>query len=148
MIEDEDEDEEAKELTHARYFTPDEANALLAEILPTMVEAKSLLEQAQSLVAGVESEAVPSVREQAVAEVKAVQDRLRALLEGVKEQGVEVKGVSPGLLDFPALRYGQEVFLCWKEGEDHISWWHPIPTGIAGRQRLADTESGAWEWCN
>jgi hypothetical protein len=148
VIEDEDEDAEARELTHARYFTPDEANALLAEILPTMAEAKSLLEQAQTLVAGVESEAVPSVREQAVAEVKVVQDRLRTLLERVKQQGVEVKGVSPGLLDFPALRYGQEVFLCWKEGEDHITWWHPIPTGIAGRQRLADTESGAWEWCN
>jgi hypothetical protein len=140
--------DETPELTRARYFTPAEANELLQQLLPKMAEAKALLEEAQGKVAGMEREAATALRERAVVEVKDLQEKMRALLEEMRDEGVEVKGIAPGLLDFPALRYGVEVFLCWKEGEDVIEWWHPIPTGIAGRQRLADTEPGAWEWCN
>lgn len=136
------------ELSRARYFTPPEANALLPSIVAKLARVKELLEEAQSKVAGMEREAAPSLRQAAVDEVKALQARMRDVLEGIRAEGVEVKGIAPGLLDFPALRYGVEVYLCWKEGEDRIEHWHPIPTGIAGRQRLADTEPGAWEWCN
>lgn len=142
------ETDETPELTRARYFTPAEANELLPLLLPKVAAAKALLEEAQGKVAVMEREAEPPLREQAVVEVKRLQEKMRAILEELRDEGVEVKGVSPALLDFPALRYGVEVFLCWKEGEDAIEWWHPIPTGIAGRQKLVDTEPGAWEWCN
>ena len=41
-----------------------------------------------------------------------------------------------GLIDFFHQREGETVFLCWKLGESQVDWWHPVDTGIAGRQRL------------
>jgi hypothetical protein len=53
----------------------------------------------------------------------------------------------PPLLDFPALRDGQEVYLCWREGEADITHWHPLHTGIRGRQPL-EGDTASWEWCS
>ena len=47
-----------------------------------------------------------------------------------------MKGVEPGLVDFPSLREGREVYLCWREGEDQIDFWHEVDAGFAGRQPL------------
>jgi len=121
----------------ARYFTPAEANRLLAEIIPVVEKAKTVLDLSRSLIAENRHE-----------EVEQLYAQVRGMLRGIRDQGIEVKGLDPALLDFPALRYGKEVYLCWKEGEEEITSWHPISTGFAGRQPLAATERGAWEWCN
>lgn len=53
------------------------------------------------------------------------------------EMGVQLKDYSRGLIDFPALRDGRIVLLCWQLGEDdEIEWWHELEAGFAGRQRL------------
>lgn len=60
-------------------------------------------------------------------------------IQSVQEDGVIVKGVDEGLADFPALREnGDEVFLCWKVGEDDIEHWHSLDGGFRGRRPLAD----------
>ncbi len=50
--------------------------------------------------------------------------------------GVQLKDYERGLIDFPALMEGREVYLCWEEGEDEIGWWHEVDAGHAGRQPL------------
>ena len=51
--------------------------------------------------------------------------------------GIELKDYSRGLIDFPTMRGGQVVLLCWQLGEgDEIEWWHEIEAGFIGRQRL------------
>jgi hypothetical protein len=50
--------------------------------------------------------------------------------------GVELKGIENGLLDFPSLRGGRIVYLCWRQGEETIAWWHGVEAGFAGRQLL------------
>jgi hypothetical protein len=50
--------------------------------------------------------------------------------------GVEVKDIGSGLLDFPAVRQGEEVLLCWRIGEPAVSWWHRREDGFAGRQPI------------
>lgn len=51
--------------------------------------------------------------------------------------GVQLKDYGRGLVDFPSLREGRVVLLCWQLGEgDHIEWWHDLETGFAGRQPL------------
>lgn len=50
--------------------------------------------------------------------------------------GVEIKDIERGLCDFPALREGRVVYLCWVLGEDCVEWWHDIEAGFAGRQPL------------
>ncbi len=53
------------------------------------------------------------------------------------EFGIELKDYSRGLIDFPSLRDGRVVLLCWQLGEDErIEWWHEIEAGFAGRQPL------------
>jgi hypothetical protein len=55
----------------------------------------------------------------------------------ITDTGVQVKDYSRGLIDFPSVREGRIVLLCWQLGEpDEIEWWHEIEDGFAGRQRL------------
>jgi hypothetical protein len=58
-------------------------------------------------------------------------------IQALQEDGVLVKGVDEGLADFPAIREnGEEVFLCWKVGEDDIYYWHTLDGGFRGRRPL------------
>ncbi len=59
-------------------------------------------------------------------------------IHAIAELGVIVKDLEAGLVDFPALRGGREIYLCWRLGEDHIGWWHEVDSGFAGRQPLDD----------
>lgn len=53
------------------------------------------------------------------------------------EMGVQLKDYSRGLIDFPSMRDGRIILLCWQLGEnDEIEWWHELEAGFAGRQRL------------
>jgi len=126
-----------------RYWTPEEANEALPDLVAQVTRAQALLQHGRGLMTS-----PGRGGDLARGEVERVQSQLREILDGFAEQGVDVKGLEPALLDFPALRYGLEVYLCWKEGEDIVTWWHPIPTGIAGRQPVDETGDGAWEWCN
>ncbi len=49
---------------------------------------------------------------------------------------IQIKDLERGLIDFPALIGGREVFLCWEQGEEDIEFWHELDTGYAGRERL------------
>lgn len=51
--------------------------------------------------------------------------------------GCELKGLEQGLVDFPSLREGRTVYLCWQYNEPEITFWHEIDAGFAGRQRLS-----------
>lgn len=74
----------------------------------------------------------------ALAEMKALQARFDHMLEWFSEQGVEIKGLAPVLVDFPAELDGESVRLCWLEGEAELAWYHRSDLGIAGRRRLRD----------
>lgn len=71
-----------------------------------------------------------------LAEVKALQARLNDMLEWFTDQGIEVKGYAPVLIDFPAELGGVSVRLCWVEGEPELAWYHRSDLGFAGRRRL------------
>jgi len=61
---------------------------------------------------------------------------VRRILETLEQAGVVVKDVDRGLVDFPALIEGREVFLCWELGEDEVAYWHELEAGYRGRQPL------------
>ena len=58
------------------------------------------------------------------------------IVEEIQERGAIVKDLDAGLLDFPSIRDGVEVLLCWRLGEDEVGWWHGPEDGFAGRRRL------------
>jgi hypothetical protein len=69
-------------------------------------------------------------------EAKAYQAQLSELLGWFSGEGIELKGIAPLLLDFPAEMDGDPVLLCWLEGERELGWYHKLAHGFAGRRRL------------
>ena len=61
---------------------------------------------------------------------------IRELLLELHRREIQLKDVSRGLVDFPSLRDGKEVFLCWEMAEEDIGYWHELETGFAGREPL------------
>jgi hypothetical protein len=62
--------------------------------------------------------------------------RLQDVIVEFYRREIQIKDLDRGLIDFPALLEGKEVFLCWEQGEQDIEFWHPLDTGYAGRERL------------
>ncbi|MEO9294685.1 MAG: DUF2203 domain-containing protein [Nitrososphaera sp.] len=60
-------------------------------------------------------------------------------IEVLEAMGVSIKSVDEGLLDFPSKRFDEEVWLCWKAGEDEIKFWHGKDEGFMGRKPLEST---------
>lgn len=58
---------------------------------------------------------------------------LQREVASIEKTGCQVKSVEQGLIDFPCLKEGREVYLCWKYGEDDIGFWHEVDAGFAGR---------------
>ncbi len=70
-------------------------------------------------------------------------ERLQSFVDELLELGVEFKDPVLGLIDFPAMMDGQEVYLCWKLGEPTITHWHTLDAGFSGRQELKRTDAEA-----
>jgi hypothetical protein len=129
-----------------RTFTPDEANAALAEVRPLverMVAARSALVDAQhrqaELVARVASNGgglTPPDVSAVAAEVQQTSTELVAVVEELQGLGVQVKDLDRGLVDFPCVHRGRVVLLCWELGEDEVAYWHSADEGYAGRRPL------------
>jgi hypothetical protein len=69
-------------------------------------------------------------------EVRAAADGIAECIDKIQQLGAQVKDLDTGLVDFPALRRGEEVLLCWHLGEDEIRYWHGLEDGFAGRRPL------------
>ena len=72
-------------------------------------------------------------------EFNAAVTSLDKAVEALEATGVSIKSVEEGLLDFPSKRFDQEVWLCWKAGEDEIKFWHGKDEGFMGRKPLETT---------
>src|SRR2546423_2146697 len=64
---------------------------------------------------------------------------MRSALVELQEMEVVLRDLDRGLVDFPSIRDGEEVFLCWEEGEDEIGFWHELEAGYGGRRPLWET---------
>lgn len=128
----------------ARTFTPSEANSALERVRPLaeqMVALRARLGELEDEQRGVVRIIASNGSGYGVGEARTPEfSRLAAELEQCLNQlaglGVEVKDAETGLLDFPAVRGGEEVLLCWRAGEDAVEWWHPREEGFAGRRRI------------
>ena len=64
--------------------------------------------------------------------------RVQRLLERIQAMGIQVKDDEAGLIDFPCMRHGEEVLLCYRLGEPDILFWHDLETGFAGRRPVEE----------
>jgi hypothetical protein len=129
-----------------RHFTPEEANQALAEVRPLVermvahrhahVEALERQEQLEARIRGNGGGIPPATLAEIAAEVDREARAVAGAIDAIVEHGAEVKDIDEGLIDFPALRQGETVLLCWRLGEDEIQYWHRIEDGFAGRRPL------------
>ena len=129
-----------------RYFTPEEANAALAEVAPLVewmvahrrahVEALTRQEELEGRIRGNGGGIPPATLAAAAAEVESEARELARVIDEIVDHGAQVKDIDEGLIDFPALSGGETVLLCWKLGEDEIRYWHTLEDGFAGRREL------------
>ena len=133
-----------------RYFTPDEANALLPEVRETaetlvghrraLVEANAKRAHLASQIAGNGGDFDPQEPRELEEVLQREAEAVGHAIERLESLGVLVKDADRGLVDFPALREnGEEVLLCWQVGEDEVAHWHGLEEGFAGR-KLIDPE--------
>ena len=129
-----------------RTFTPDEANKALGEVRPAAEELVRLRERMRELEAA-QGRLVISIGgnggghaagglDAARAELLGVAQAAAACLERLAGLGVLVKDLDLGLLDFPAVRSGVPVLLCWHVGEEAVESWHGYEEGFAGRKPI------------
>ena len=116
----------------ARVFTLDEARGLVPELLSRAAELVAVRADLVDLQTALDR-GVPSPLG-ALPEAKGLEARLSELLGWFPEQGLDVKGVAPLLVDFPARLNGETVLLCWLEGEHELGWYHKPEHGFAGRR--------------
>ena len=124
-----------------KLFTLDEANQLLPTVQEILIKIKMLyarlsLSRDSAKQAAIASEHGGGGMEGGTKYVNTLYEIGKLTLE-LDNLGIQLKDYTRGLIDFPSMRNGQIVLLCWQLGEgDEILWWHDLEAGFAGRQRL------------
>lgn len=133
-----------------KTFTLSEANALLPQLKVDLIRLQALSQQFEDQYVELQSE--KKAYKQSSVQPVAIQDpffeaesqlefmRIEAdlLIENFKRKGVQLKMINPGLIDFPAVLNGEDILICWKEGEESIGHYHGLDDGFVGRKPLPD----------
>lgn len=123
----------------SRYYTPREANNLLEVVRPIVAELVGIGERIRDHQPEIWSAVEKSAGNggnPALSKLLPDFDRLDTLIHRLQDLGIEVKDIATGLIDFPALRDGRAIYLCWKYNEESIQFWHEMDAGFAGRQLI------------
>lgn len=123
-----------------KTFTVEEANELIPSVRDRLIKIQKLYERLGSLRESAKAAATASEfgggMEGGSRYVKSLYEIGKHTTD-LHEMGVQLKDYSRGLIDFPSMRDGRVVLLCWQLGEpDRIEWWHEVETGFAGRKPL------------
>jgi hypothetical protein len=121
-----------------KHYTRDEANALLPQIrnwLQQLNRLRGELQRFEKRLSGLTEQGNDSGGETVNSWIRALADMQVTLAEFQRRQ-IFIKDLERGLLDFPALIGGREVFLCWEADEEAVEFWHDLETGYGGRERL------------
>ena len=120
-----------------RYFTIKSAN----EALPGVIEKFNNLKKQKNEIMKAEQELqspVSNFEEYMTRKQKLNSEMTKfyQLIEDLELIGVSLKGLDQGLLDFPSKRFDEDVWLCWKDGETEIKFWHDMDSGFNGRKPI------------
>jgi hypothetical protein len=121
-----------------KHYTREEARALLPEVrlwLKRIAQLHVELEQIEGRLNGLMAPGCDLGGDLVNRWVRTLAGLAEALMEFQRRE-IQVKDVARGLVDFPAVIGGKEVFLCWEQDEEDIEFWHELDAGYAGRERL------------
>ena len=123
------------------FFTPIKANAILPEVrlrfAKILNQRQRILELQSELSLTVEEDNNHEKFFNVKNQVNKSISELYKQIEELEEMGILIKSFEEGLIDFPAKRFDDEVWLCWKIGEDKVKFWHSKDEGFLGRKPLS-----------
>jgi hypothetical protein len=136
-----------------RLFTLTEAERTRRELEPVLIEAiearrrlTPLDEELTGIAARIQWTGGMTVAYEHLARIRFERDHiaesLKSALEKIQSTGCVVKDLDVGLLDFPAIINNEEVYLCWRLGEERIRFYHRQDEGFAGRKPIDPTDTG------
>ena len=139
--------------SESKLFTLKEAERTRAEVEPVLLEAMQAHRKMTELEQGLSSLAERIMRSggmlvsrERAGKLRTEHDELveavREALERIQATGCVVKDLDVGLLDFPARINNEEVYLCWRVGEDRIRFYHRQDEGFSGRKPLDPRDAG------
>jgi hypothetical protein len=137
----------------ARYYGPTDADALVPELATVVLRLRDERDELVGLRDAFRSREGDLI-EDLISEVdlpdaddpelrrlrlrmRGIVDQMQADVAWLDERGIVLRDIATGLLDFPALAAGRQVWLCWRLGEDRVAYWHGTEEGFAGRKPLA-----------
>ena len=103
------------------FFTPEQANKMLPEVRLIVKRIVGLNKEIPLLIGMTRSKSI---------------DELSLQITKLAERGIELKDANIGLIDFPAKKFDERVYLCWKLGEPEVMYWHDLQAGFRGRRLL------------
>ena len=129
-----------------KLFNVEEANMLLPEIRTILDEFKDrkkmFFELKQEILELTEIVNSDEYRSEELSKkeriLRATSKEIENVFEEIAELGCVVKDIDNGLVDFISIFQGKKVFLCWKQGEKFVSWYHDMHTGFTGRKKISD----------
>jgi hypothetical protein len=126
------------ERRYQKHYTVAEARALLPRIRQWLSQLHALrneLEECDRVVSELIQQG-HDVGGRRVNRIVGGMGDIKALVDEFRQRDIQIKDLDRGLIDFPAIIGGKEVFLCWEKDEDDIEYWHDLDTGYAGREKL------------
>jgi hypothetical protein len=122
------------------HFTLKEANAVLPSIIKKFKDLVNLKNEAIRIQTEMETNSKyrSSFKEYVLKkqELNTALSSFYKAIEDMESAGVVIKSIDDGLLDFPSLRFNEEIWLCWKDGETEIKFWHGMDEGFNGRKPI------------
>jgi hypothetical protein len=136
-----------------RYFTPREATALVPYLKAAFERIAASRQEIGDLYQTLESagidpsqqdvdpDDVPVEHRRAAVRLRRCMADVNQEVERIHDLGVLVKDLDIGLVDFAARHDDRDVFLCWRVGEEAVTWWHAVDAGFRARQSIADEKA-------
>jgi len=127
-----------------KVFTLEEARNTLVKIKPIVEDINLKKEELFETYARLEEEQDDLERMYYQTKIKEIESLVRQNLMRIEELGGVIKGIDPILVDFLSYYEGRYIWLCWKEGEDTIMFWHELSDGFAGRKPVDHLKSSEY----
>jgi hypothetical protein len=131
--------QELIDMKEKKFFTLDEANTVIPQLLknvPRIQELESDLRNKYPDVKNAWEKHKFNGGSVQGTQYLGTALQLNRIMSDLESKGCIIKGIKEGLVDFPSLRDGREVYLCWRAPEKEIKYWHEIDSGFAGRQPI------------
>ncbi|GFN39735.1 MAG: DUF2203 domain-containing protein [Thaumarchaeota archaeon] len=123
------------------YFTIKDANKILPNTIKKFQEIVDMKKTIEKIQSEMEMSLHPSsdFKDYVLQKQKlnSAVSKLYKVIEELENTGVIIKSVDDGLLDFPSRRFNEDIWLCWKEGETEIKFWHEKNEGFGGRKPIS-----------